>query len=575
MQCMEVVKIENFRSCRNVILDGLGAFSTVVGTNNVGKSNVLRALTLFFTDEIEPGVALDLSRDYGGRKGGRQQIRITVHFRLPETFRFPKNVQSAGASLGKCFAIRKTWRHELLAPMLEVQVEDANEFSARAELTQAAYHATNLINYRYVPVNRNPADLIAQEQSEIRGELVRRFRTAVSRRRQAGTGDAEILDDLHSVAATLIDDINEAISSQVPMIEEVRLRTPETIADAIVELGYEIVVRDGRSFDETVQGSGVQSALMFRLLHLVDSAFQRHFGWKQHAIWAIEEPELFSHTALEADLAQFFAQETGDPNGRFQIIAVTHSEIFMRYSDSGYLLTADGLRTMVRRLGTDQLVEEAGRTGVSRIEHALLKEYNRPLIVVEGKTDVTYLARALKLKGQTDLAVLASIDELRDEGSDGGLSKIAPYLQQHQRFVAARSLGAPVIVVVDWNAKDNDVQRIADSLLCHTTSAVIRMDESDSDPQLGRQFTGIERFLSSRFIEYGDQRGWYVLQAPAHRGGPYSVDRREFGDAKVKLADYFDRHATQDDLTHLEPLLQRIEEVVSAARERAAGSDGD
>jgi AAA15 family ATPase/GTPase len=62
------IEIEKFRSCRAVQVKNCGNFNILSGRNNSGKSNILRALSLFFKNEIEEGVLIDLSRDCNSRE---------------------------------------------------------------------------------------------------------------------------------------------------------------------------------------------------------------------------------------------------------------------------------------------------------------------------------------------------------------------------------------------------------------------------------------------------------------------------------------------------------------------------
>lgn len=49
------IHIKDFRSFRDGLISGLTDFCSIAGRNGTGKSNVLRALNLFFNGEVEPG----------------------------------------------------------------------------------------------------------------------------------------------------------------------------------------------------------------------------------------------------------------------------------------------------------------------------------------------------------------------------------------------------------------------------------------------------------------------------------------------------------------------------------------
>ena len=53
--------------------------------------------------------------------------------------------------------------------------------------------------------------------------------------------------------------------------------------------------------DDASQGSGIQSLLMFETLSLIDRDYFQKFGWRQAAIWAVEEPESSLHSSWKRE----------------------------------------------------------------------------------------------------------------------------------------------------------------------------------------------------------------------------------------------------------------------------------
>ena len=64
MNLIKGIDIQCFRSILNDHISDIEDFSCFIGTNNSGKSNILRALSLFFTDEPEPNTFFDIDVDY-------------------------------------------------------------------------------------------------------------------------------------------------------------------------------------------------------------------------------------------------------------------------------------------------------------------------------------------------------------------------------------------------------------------------------------------------------------------------------------------------------------------------------
>ena len=92
MNIIDKIEIKSFRSFLGspqeysseiYNLKDLNIFS---GANDSGKSNILRALNLFFNDEIAPGVPFNFDRDFFIGKQDRIQkvIEIAITFNLPK-----------------------------------------------------------------------------------------------------------------------------------------------------------------------------------------------------------------------------------------------------------------------------------------------------------------------------------------------------------------------------------------------------------------------------------------------------------------------------------------------------------
>ena len=87
---LKKVRIRNFRSIVDETIH-FDDFNIFVGLNDCGKSNVLKALNLFFNGETENGHPLDFLRDYcqHGKtgKGKAKQIVIEVDLLVPDRFK--------------------------------------------------------------------------------------------------------------------------------------------------------------------------------------------------------------------------------------------------------------------------------------------------------------------------------------------------------------------------------------------------------------------------------------------------------------------------------------------------------
>ena len=79
MPKIRTIAIQNFRSIRRIDIDATD-LTIVVGDNDCGKSNVLRALNLFFNGETNPGETFSFSEDYNrfSQPPARKAKEITI-----------------------------------------------------------------------------------------------------------------------------------------------------------------------------------------------------------------------------------------------------------------------------------------------------------------------------------------------------------------------------------------------------------------------------------------------------------------------------------------------------------------
>jgi len=116
MKLIEYIYIDRFRSFRKETIENLSSFSIISGKNNSGKSNILRALSLFFTDEIEPGVILDMQRDCCAGKNEKKQIQIEIKFDLARNINIQKTIQNRLSNIPRNARIRKKYEIDFTSP---------------------------------------------------------------------------------------------------------------------------------------------------------------------------------------------------------------------------------------------------------------------------------------------------------------------------------------------------------------------------------------------------------------------------------------------------------------------------
>ena len=99
------IEIRNFRSARNLVIDPQ-RLAVLVGKNDAGKSNVLRALNLFFNGQtsIDENLRFNIDHNVSNQPNRRaKEIIVKLDIELPRTYR---------ATNGDFIVWERRWRSE-------------------------------------------------------------------------------------------------------------------------------------------------------------------------------------------------------------------------------------------------------------------------------------------------------------------------------------------------------------------------------------------------------------------------------------------------------------------------------
>ena len=106
------IEIRYFRSIYRAKIQGLRSLNVFSGRNDAGKSNVLKALNLFFNKQTDWRTAIDFYRDFSNKRltevrkesiKGKQFISIEIEFNRPKSYR---------GSLPELFKVTRTWHRD-------------------------------------------------------------------------------------------------------------------------------------------------------------------------------------------------------------------------------------------------------------------------------------------------------------------------------------------------------------------------------------------------------------------------------------------------------------------------------
>jgi energy-coupling factor transporter ATP-binding protein EcfA2 len=553
MQLIKSLEIEGFRSIQYAHLREIGEYNSLVGRNSSGKSNVLRALNLFFNERIEPSKLLVFSRDVYDevpRPKRKKRILISANFLLPHNFKFRKELSHL-RSLGQQFTIKRAWelneRREVI-PSISL----TSEGQAVPNGNLLAQQFLGLITYRYIPNRSVPAELLRDESQAIASSLFMRMK---------GEQHAEnLLASLNVAAHRLLQEAATSLDSSGSPLTNPSMATAKTIGEMLRMSGFQARGRHGGLVQDEDWGAGHQAFFLYEVLRAIDTSFSRQFGWRQAAIWGVEEPESALHRDLETLLADKLRKWALGRDSRLQIIQTTHSPIFTMASDSGFWVELLGKRSDFKPLPIPELVRASETRGVSGWVHPVLAFPWNPVVLVEGEIDMKVLTHVARIVGLFHLRIfhLPSLD--RNERG-GGKDAIIKYIKANAPLIKNRPKAAPLIVLLDWDVSDQELRNARNAYGDLGERFVMKMDARHCEITLGDSFKGIERFYPSEILLAAHQADELVLGI--REGRPYSIAVGELQRGKRRL---LDRLEQVDSVDRFQPLVKVLSDIEAAFR---------
>ncbi|OBG42981.1 AAA family ATPase [Mycolicibacterium fortuitum] len=498
MSVVGYVEVENFRSLRRIEMNGLDDYVPIIGLNSSGKSNVLRALNLFFNAYLdEERTPLNMGDDYSSYapKGKKKVVAITVGLNLNSDFkvRGQKEFYEENGIQDKIY-IRRSWQLgddklstvELLSfgRSLEEMVE------ATAENAASVLAHIRAVRFVYVPNHARPAELIRRELEPLRSSLVSRLRSTKAYREASVD---ELFSEMRAMGERMFGDVSTAVSRGMPGVG-IEPDLPVDFADLLFNIGLRATTAGQGARLPEFEGSGAQSLLLLHVLNLADRTHRgTGFGWVQASIWAVEEPESFLHAGLKIRFAEDLREYAAD--GKRQVFVTTHQDEFVRIAETAWLAKKQP-DTSIAPMETRKALIESAKLAISSYRHPLLSYPTDPIVIVEGKFDAVYLRSAIESANLKPRWRLISPEEAF--GPDFTGDAIHQYLKYNKQVIASRADAAPVIVLRDWEATDNS--KYDTVLKVHPHSKCIVATAGRANPELGESFKGIERFLPTEYV---------------------------------------------------------------------------
>ncbi len=332
MKFINKIRIRYFRSLYDCKFEQISETLTIfTGSNDIGKSNVLRALNLFFNDETDPEEEILFERDFSQirkkelkeRIKTRQLIQITVEMSSPTQYK----------SLPKTFKVsRNFYRYNEGSDFIF-----ENKIASDKKKLASARRFINSIQFTYIPAIKDKNTFLQILQSlkshlpPLQKEDIDRFNKRLQ----------EYGDELKNDFKTKL--------NLSPL-----LSLPGTAKELFSSLDFSIA-DDIISTPLAQRGDGIRCRFIPSIMnYITKNSFNRH-------IWAIEEPENSLEFLRAIELNDTLEKEYSK---KAQILVTSHSPAFVgsiaeESKKIIYLLDRNGEgRVSVEKIDRNLLLDE-------------------------------------------------------------------------------------------------------------------------------------------------------------------------------------------------------------------------
>lgn len=409
--------VQNFRSITTAYRLPIRQETILIGPNNEGKSNILRALVTalevlglisglrprgrHFRSYARTTSLYDWSRDFPitlqeANPDGASVFRVEFQLTANEIAEFEAEV---GSSLNGTLPIELRLRAEGFGFVIRKRGPGAKHLTLKRD--QIATFVAKRIDICYIPAVRT-----AQSAQEIVSDLVARELAAAETDPAYRAAVAEVARIQAPILDRVSRNIGQTLRQFLPSVSSVRIAIPDEARSRALRRACEIVVDDGSATDLATKGDGVQS---LAALSIMRHASESTAGGRT-LVLAIEEPESHLHPNAVHQLKLVLA----DIACRNQVIMTTHCPVFVdRASLRSNLVVYRGKAAPAASMAEIRTV-----LGVRASDNLLHAEL---ILLVEGEEDRRALGAILRnsspaLSKSLDLGQLA-LDSLLGGGN--------------------------------------------------------------------------------------------------------------------------------------------------------------
>jgi len=445
------ISVQNYRSIKKLTLNIPSGQAPIIicGANNVGKTNYLRAVNLFFNErgfQAHDDIPFEIVEAIRGA-GFKSTVAIDFYEDTSKERILIKKIFTT--KLGENQIVRSGYKKISRGKKVDLSEIEIKKF---------------LDNFLYILLessNVHIPELVAEiTRSNVLSGLdkLRRRQTKPLDTLKKFTKESE--KALEGIERTITKDFQEfagglnAFSNGLNITDwNVKFIFPnyEFLREAIGAM-VNFILQDSNQKELEAKGSGVQRLLYLTLIKYVSE------NSKKSVIWGVDEPEVFLQPGLQKKVFEFIKSQSQI----YKIFITTHSQHFVDLNelDSVFLFNAEYKKQAYSRKKNKEYIKistEIDRNqgyakalkikdhlGVSSNDSWEVMPYN---IIVEGEEDRQYLSTLLGINNFQIPKMLPA------DGAD----KIPGYLAFLNLFCEEQNIKPNILIILDFDQKGKQV----------------------------------------------------------------------------------------------------------------------
>lgn len=454
------IHIKNFRSISDATID-LDDFNFFVGKNDSGKSNVLKAVNLFFNDKTDYDTPFNFSIDYSkfAKRSIHQakEITISLDIQMPSTFK------DAGVKTWT-----KVWRKEGLYH------DNLDEL-----FTRGTKGTTFLgrIKYMYVPAIKS-ADYFKYLLSQVYDSMTEVADSA--------------LKDLNKKYSNELQQITHGLSENLQNVLHMKsdIQMPRELSTLFKDLSFSTTDRFVKNVDLNQRGDGIKARHIPSILNFMQENMEENRAKNTvsyNFIWGFEEPE----NGVEYSLCYEMAEELYDYRKKCQLLITTHSPAIYAIKDRNatkcYFVSKkeSGATAYDTDLSVDEINQKIGlmpliapyltkqkhkydqeltqlNSELKNLQEKYHQASEQVVILSEGKTDIKHLKTAFE-HIEDSHQILSKISYYDFDNQVLGADDLLPLLK---RLAAIPTKGVTYLAMLDRDKhnEEGDYSKVGENV---------------------------------------------------------------------------------------------------------------